>query len=41
MTITRMNPDGAYPPRGYHHIVTSEGGKTVWMAGQVALDVNR
>ena len=40
-TITRTNPDGAYPPRGYHHLVTSEGGTTVWMAGQVAYDETR
>ncbi len=39
--ITRTNPGGAYPPRGYHHIVTAGGGKTVWMAGQVAYDENR
>ena len=39
--ITRTNPAGAYPPRGYHHIVTSEGGKQVWLAGQVAYDENR
>lgn len=39
--ITRTNPEGAYPPRGYHHIVTAEGGKHVWLAGQVAYDENR
>ena len=39
--ITRTNPAGAYPPRGYHHIVTAEGGKHVWLAGQVAFDENR
>ena len=39
--ISRSNPEGAYPPRGYHHIVTSEGGKHVWLAGQVAYDENR
>jgi enamine deaminase RidA (YjgF/YER057c/UK114 family) len=39
--ITHTNPEGAYPPRGYHHIVTAEGGKHVWLAGQVAYDENR
>ena len=39
--ITRKNPEGAYPPRGYHHIVTAEGGKHVWLAGQVAYDEHR
>jgi len=39
--ITRNNPDGTYAPRGYHHVVTAEGGKTIWMAGQVAYDEHR
>jgi enamine deaminase RidA (YjgF/YER057c/UK114 family) len=38
--ITRINPEGAYPPRGYHQIVTAQGGKHVWLAGQVTYDAN-
>jgi len=41
MTIERLNPEGAYKPSGYHHVVTAQGGRTVYIAGQVAFDINR
>lgn len=34
----RLNPPGLSQPRGYSHVVTARGGKTVYVAGQVALD---
>lgn len=34
----RINPAGLSTPRGYSHVVTARGGKTVYVAGQVALD---
>ena len=39
--ITRTNPEGLYPTRGYHHVVTAEGGRTLYIAGKVAYDANR
>ena len=41
MTIERSNPEGAYSTRGYHHVVTAQGGRTVYVAGQIAYDENR
>ena len=41
MAITRFNPQGSPTPRQYHHVVIAEGGKTVYIAGQVAYDENR
>lgn len=41
MTITRSNPEGAYAARGYHHVVTTEGGRTIYVAGQIAYDGKR
>lgn len=37
-TIERMNPQGLSTPTGYSHVVTARGGKTVYIAGQVAFD---
>jgi enamine deaminase RidA (YjgF/YER057c/UK114 family) len=34
-----INPSTLAPPRGYTHVVTTTGGKTVFVAGQVAWDV--
>lgn len=34
----RLNPKGLSQPRGYSHVVTTRGGKTVYVAGQVSLD---
>jgi len=36
--IQRMNPPGLSTPTGYSHIVSARGGRTVYIAGQVALD---
>lgn len=34
-----INPSGLSTPRGYTHVVVSEGGKTVYIAGQVSMNV--
>lgn len=34
----RLNPRGLSQPRGYSQVVTARGGKTVYVAGQVAVD---
>ena len=34
----RINPAGLSRPRGYTHVVTTRGGKHVFVSGQVALD---
>lgn len=36
--IERMNPQGISTPTGYSHVVTARGGKTIYIAGQVAFD---
>lgn len=36
--IERMNPSGLSTPTGYSHVVSTRGGKTIYIAGQVALD---
>jgi reactive intermediate/imine deaminase len=36
--IERMNPQGLSTPTGYSHVVSARGGRTVYVAGQVALD---
>ena len=36
--ITRSNPQGLSTPTGYSHVVSASGGKTVYIAGQVAFD---
>jgi enamine deaminase RidA (YjgF/YER057c/UK114 family) len=33
-----INPAGLVTPKGYTHIVTVEGGKTVYIAGQVSIN---
>lgn len=33
-----INPPALATPRGYTHVVTAQGGKTVLVAGQVAFD---
>lgn len=37
-TIERMNPQGLSTPTGYSHVVSTRGGKTIYIAGQVAFD---
>jgi enamine deaminase RidA (YjgF/YER057c/UK114 family) len=34
----RINPPGLMKPTGYTHVVTLQGGKLIFVAGQVALD---
>jgi reactive intermediate/imine deaminase len=36
--IERMNPQGLATPTGYTHVVSTRGGKTIYIAGQIALD---
>jgi enamine deaminase RidA (YjgF/YER057c/UK114 family) len=33
-----INPQGLSTPKGYTHVVTAAGGKTVYVAGQVAMN---
>jgi enamine deaminase RidA (YjgF/YER057c/UK114 family) len=33
-----FNPPNLHPPRGYTHAVAIEGGRAIFIAGQVALD---
>jgi enamine deaminase RidA (YjgF/YER057c/UK114 family) len=35
-----INPPEISKPRGYTHVVTAQGGTTVYVSGQVAFDVN-
>ena len=41
MKITRINPPGSPTPSNYHHVVSVEGGRTIYLAGQIAFDENR
>ncbi len=34
-----INPEALAAPRGYTHVVTAQGGKMVFVSGQVAFDV--
>jgi reactive intermediate/imine deaminase len=36
--IERINPSGLSTPTGYSHVVSVRGGRTIYIAGQVALD---
>jgi reactive intermediate/imine deaminase len=36
--IERINPAGLSTPTSYSHVVSTRGGKTVYVAGQIALD---
>ncbi|MCU1679899.1 MAG: pyrimidine utilization protein [Amycolatopsis sp.] len=38
MSIERINPEELGRPSGFTHAVSSTGGKTVFLAGQTALD---
>jgi enamine deaminase RidA (YjgF/YER057c/UK114 family) len=35
-----INPDTVHPPRGYTHVVDTTGTRTVYISGQVALDLD-
>jgi 2-iminobutanoate/2-iminopropanoate deaminase len=37
--IQRLNPPGLSTPTGYSHVVSARGGRTIYIAGQVAQDV--
>lgn len=36
--IQRLNPPGLSTPTGYSHVVSARGGRTIYIAGQVATD---
>ena len=36
--IERMNPSGLSTPTGYSHVVSTRGGRTIYIAGQIAFD---
>lgn len=36
-----INPPGSPVPRNYHHTVAVEGGRTIYLSGQVAFDEKR
>jgi|KBSSwiStaDraftv2_1062776.scaffolds.fasta_scaffold00033_43 reactive intermediate/imine deaminase len=36
--VRRRNPDTVHPPTGYTHLVEVSGGRTLYVAGQIALD---
>lgn len=40
MALEKINPDGVHPPQGYAHAAVAAGGRTVYTAGQVALDAS-
>jgi enamine deaminase RidA (YjgF/YER057c/UK114 family) len=41
MIIKRINPPGSPTPKNYSHAVSTEGGRTIYLAGQIAFDQNR
>jgi len=38
IAIRRVNPPGILTPRGYTHVVSVAGGRTVYISGQIAAD---
>ena len=40
MSIERVNPPSLAPPSGFAHAVIATGGRTVFLAGQTALDAS-
>ncbi|MEV2210430.1 RidA family protein [Streptomyces sp. NPDC050997] len=40
MTAERINPPGLSPPTGFSHAVVATGSRTVFLAGQTALDAS-
>ena len=36
-----INPPGSPTPKNYHHVVVIEGGRTIYLSGQVAFDAER
>ena len=41
MEKTYLNPSGSPTPKSYHHVVTTEPGRMIFLSGQVAFDSNR
>lgn len=38
--IERINPQGLSTPTGYSHVVSTRGGRTIYIAGQIAFDTS-
>jgi len=41
MGKTYLNPAGSPTPKSYHHVVTTEPGRLIFLSGQVSFDNNR
>jgi enamine deaminase RidA (YjgF/YER057c/UK114 family) len=41
MEKSYLNPPGSPTPKSYHHVVTTEGGRMIFLSGQVAFDSDR
>lgn len=41
MKKSYRNPPGSPTPKGYHHVVSTEGGRMIFLSGQVAFDSDR
>jgi len=41
MKKSYLNPPGSPTPKSYHHVVTTEQGRMIFLSGQVAFDSNR
>lgn len=41
MKKTFINPPGSPTPKGYHHVVSVEGGRAIFLSDQVAFDSDR
>ena len=41
MKKSYFNPPGSPTPKSYHHVVATEGGRLIFLSGQVAFDSDR
>lgn len=41
MKKSYRNPPGSPTPKSYHHVVSTEGGRLIFLSGQVAFDSDR
>lgn len=41
MKKSYRNPPGSPTPKSYHHVVSTEGGRMIFLSGQVAFDSDR
>ncbi len=41
MKKSYLNPPGSPTPKSYHHVATTEGGRMIFLSGQVAFDSDR